>query len=176
MGRGPKGHEDFLAAAQIVSERFPEARFVIAGSGVVEAGEAYRRQLMEACTNDRVLFVGHVDDVVSLLAASDVAVQCSLTENLGGTIEALLMECPVVATRVGGMPESVRDGQTGLLVPPFDPPALAAAIVRLLEHRDEASAFGRAGRKLMLERFTAARTADDVAGVYRRLLGGGAGA
>src|SRR6202030_3494642 len=100
--------------------------------------------------------------VASLLAAADVAVQCSLTENLGGTIEALLMECPVVATRVGGMPESVRDGETGLLVPPSDPAALAAAILRLLEHRDEAAAFGRAGRALMLERFTAARTADDV--------------
>jgi glycosyltransferase involved in cell wall biosynthesis len=169
MGRGPKGHEDFLAAAQIVAERFPEARFVIAGNGVVAAGEAYRRHLMEGCTNDRVLFAGHVDDVVSLLAAADVAVQCSLTENLGGTIEALLMERPVVATRVGGMPESVRDGQTGLLVPASDPAALAAAIVRLLEHGDEAAAFGCAGRKLMLERFTAARTADDVAGVYRRL-------
>ncbi len=176
MGRGPKGHEDFLAAARIVAERFPEARFVIAGNGVVEAGEAYRRQLMEGCTNDRVLFAGHVDDVVSLLAAADVAVQCSLTENLGGTIEALLMERPVVATRVGGMPESVRDGQTGLLAPASDPPALAAAIVRLLEHGDEAAALGRAGRKLMLERFTAARTADDVAGVYRRLVGEGAGA
>jgi glycosyltransferase involved in cell wall biosynthesis len=169
MGRGPKGHEDFLAAAQIVAERFPEARFVIAGNGVVAAGEAYRRHLMEGCTNDRVLFAGHVDDVVSLLAAADVAVQCSLTENLGGTIEALLMERPVVATRVGGMPESVRDGETGLLVPASDPAALAAAIVRLLEHGDEAAAFGRAGRALMLERFTAARTADDVAGVYRRL-------
>ncbi len=170
MGLGPKGHEDFLAAARIVAERFPEARFVIAGKGVVEAGEAYRRQLIETYASDRVLFAGHVDDVVSLLAAADVAVQCSLTENLGGTIEALLMECPVVATRVGGMPESVRDGQTGLLVPASDPAALASAIVRMLEHRQEAAAFGRAGRTLMLERFTAARTADDVAAVYRRLV------
>jgi glycosyltransferase involved in cell wall biosynthesis len=107
--------------------------------------------------------------VASLLAASDVAVQCSLTENLGGTIEALLMERPVVATRVGGMPESVRDGETGLLVPPSDPVALAAAIIQLLENRETATAFGRAGRRLMLERFTSARTADDVAAVYRKL-------
>jgi glycosyltransferase involved in cell wall biosynthesis len=173
MGRGLKGHEDFLAAARIVAERFPEAQFVLAGGGVVEAGEAYRRQLMAAWANERVLFAGHVDDVASLLAAADVVVQCSLTENLGGTIEALLMERPVVATRVGGMPESVRDGQTGLLVPASDPAALASAIVRLLEHREEALAFGRAGRKLMLERFTAARTADDVTAVYRRMVGEG---
>ncbi|HXH38259.1 MAG TPA: glycosyltransferase family 4 protein, partial [Thermoanaerobaculia bacterium] len=176
MGRGPKGHEDFLAAARIVAERFPEARFVLAGGGVVAAGETYRRQLMAAWANDRVLFAGHVDDVASLLAAADVVVQCSLTENLGGTIEALLMERPVVATRVGGMPESVRDGETGLLVPASDPAALASAIVRLLEHGQEALAFGRAGRRLMLERFTAARTADDVTAVYRRMVGEGVSA
>jgi len=171
IGRGPKGHEDFLAAARIVARRFPAARFVLAGKGVVEAGENYRRQLIEKHAHDEhVIFAGQVDDIASLLAAADVAVQCSLTENLGGTIEALLMGRPVVATRVGGMPESVRDGETGLLVPPSDPEALAKAIVRLLENRDEAAAFGRAGRVLMLERFTAARTADDVATVYRRLV------
>jgi glycosyltransferase involved in cell wall biosynthesis len=99
-----------------------------------------------------------------------VAVQCSLTENLGGTIEALLMERPVVATRVGGMPESVRDGETGLLVPPADPPALAAAILHLLRSPRFGAELGRAGRRLMLERFTSARTVDDVDAVYRRIL------
>lgn len=170
IGRGPKGHEDFLAAARIVSQQFPNARFVLAGKGVVEAGEKYRQQLIEANHDEHVIFAGHVDDIPSLLAASDVAVQCSLTENLGGTIEALLMERPVVATRVGGMPESVRDGETGLLVPPKDPEALANAIMRLLNNRDEALAFGRAGRRLMLERFTSAKTADDVAAIYRQLV------
>jgi glycosyltransferase involved in cell wall biosynthesis len=174
MGRGLKGHEDFFDAARIVAQRFPEARFVLAGKGVVEAGEAYRRRLIEAHASDRIIFADHVGDIASLLAAADVAVQCSLTENLGGTIEALLMQRPVVATRVGGMPESVRDGETGLLVPASDPAALASAIVRLLEHREEAAAFGRAGRTLMLERFTAARTADDVAALYRGVLGQGA--
>jgi glycosyltransferase involved in cell wall biosynthesis len=174
MGRGLKGHEDFLAAARIVAQRIPAARFVLAGKGVIDTGEQYRQQLMDSCAKDellrgRVIFAGQVADVASLLAASDVAVQCSLTENLGGTIEALLMERPVVATRVGGMPESVRDGETGLLVPPSDPEALAAAIIELLENREAAMAFGRAGRKLMLERFTSARTADDVAAVYRKL-------
>ena len=175
MGRGLKGHEDLLAAARIVAQRIPDARFVLAGNGVVEAGEAYRRQLIEMRAHDellrdRVIFTGHIDDVPSLLAAADVAVQCSLTENLGGTIEALLMECPVVATRVGGMPESVLDGETGLLVPPSNPEALAAAIVRLLEDREQAAALGRAGRRLMLARFTSARTADDVDVAYRQLV------
>ena len=171
---GLKGHDDFLAAAAIVARSHPDARFVLAGAGVSERGEEYRQNLIARCRADellreRVLFTGGCDDVPSLLAASDVSVQCSLTENLGGTIESLLMERPVVATRVGGMPESVRDGETGLLVPPASPEALAAAIVRLLENRDEARAFGRAGRRLMLERFTSEQTTSDIDAVYRGL-------
>jgi glycosyltransferase involved in cell wall biosynthesis len=142
---------------------------------VLPAGEAYRQRLIGECRKDdllrdRVIFTGHWDDVPSLLAACDVAVQCSITENLGGTIEALLMARPVVATRVGGMPESVRDGETGLLVPPSDPEGLAAAILRLLRNRDEGAAFGRAGRHLMLERFTMARMIDDVDALYASLM------
>jgi glycosyltransferase involved in cell wall biosynthesis len=67
------------------------------------------------------------------------------------------------------MPESVRDGETGLLVPPGDAAALAAAIERLLSHPGEAAAFGRAGRRLVLERFTLGRTLDDLSRVYRRV-------
>lgn len=172
---GVKGQHDLLAAARVIARGRPEARFVLAGSGVTDRGEAYRRELAGECRGDallrdRVIFTGHHPDVPSLLAASDVSVQCSLTENLGGTIESLLMERPVVATRVGGMPESVRDGETGLLVPPSDPDALAAAILHLLDHREEALAFGRAGRRLMLERFTSDRTSADVDAVYRRLV------
>lgn len=174
VGRGLKGHEDFLSAARTIAQRLPAARFVLAGQGVMSAGEKYRQRLIDACGSDellreRVIFAGYVDDVPSLLAASSVAVQCSLTENLGGTIEALLMECPVVATRVGGMPESVRDQETGLLVPPSDPDALAGAVLRLLENPQEAAALGRAGRRLMLEGFTSSQTADAIDALYRRL-------
>ena len=93
----------------------------------------------------------------------DVAVRCRRVETLVGTSEAVLMERPTVATRVGGMLESVRHEETGLLVPPADPAALAAAVERLLANREEAARFGRAGRAPMLERFTLARTGDDLA-------------
>jgi hypothetical protein len=171
MGRGPKGHEDLLAAARIVARRIPEARFVLAGNGVVDAGEAYRRRLMEECAKDevlrdRVIFTGHVEDVPSLLAASDVAVQCSLTENLGGSIESLMMGKPMIVTRVGGLVDSVRHEETGLLVPPADPVALADAIVRLLQDRELAERLGANGRRFMLERFTLARTVDDLDALY----------
>src|SRR5207244_11638142 len=110
-------------------------------------------------------------DLHTVSISFDVAFYCSLTECLGGTIEALLMEPPTVASRVGGMPEAVRHEETGILVPPADPPALAAAIERLLADRGEAQQFARAGRSLMLERFTLARTGSDLASVYSRVAG-----
>jgi glycosyltransferase involved in cell wall biosynthesis len=168
-----KGHDHFLAAARIVSKRFPEARFVLVGKGSNARGEEYRQSLMDACRADgfdsRVFFPGHRGDIAEVLASFDVAVQCPLSETLGGTIEALLMERPTVGTRAGGIPESVRHEETGLLVPPADPNALAAAIERLLANPDEARRFGAAGRKLMLERFTLSRTGADLAVLYERV-------
>ena len=172
-GVGLKGHNHFLAAARIVAKRFPDARFVLVGNGSNARGEEYRRSLIEACRADgfdsRVYFPGHRYDIAEVLASFDVAVQCALTETLGGTVEALLMERPLVATAVGGMPESVRHEETGLLVPPADPPALAAAIERLLADRGEAERLGRAGRALMLKRFTLERTGTDLSALYERL-------
>ena len=174
-GVGLKGHDVFLAAARIVARRFPEARFVLVGEGFNALGERYHQSLVESCRADgfidKVRFPGHRPDIQRVLASFDVAVQCSLTEGLGGTIEALLMERPTVATRVGGMPEAVRHEETGLLVPPADAPALAAAIERLLGDRTEARRLAAAGRALMLDRFTLRRTGSDLAAVYARVAG-----
>jgi glycosyltransferase involved in cell wall biosynthesis len=169
-GRGVKGHEDFLAAARLVHEQYPEARFLLVGAGWGEAGERYRQQLLDTARGDLgscVVFTGHRDDVPNVLAAMDVAVQCSLSENYGGTIESLLMCRPTVATRVGGMPETVRHGETGLLVPPRDPEALAAAICRLLDSPDEARRLANAGRRLMLDRHTIEHTVAAIDDLYQ---------
>lgn len=174
-GVGLKGHDTFIEAARSVARRIPEARFVLVGAGFNELGERYRQALIDRCRADgladKVFFAGHRSDLQQVLVSFDVAVQCSLTEGLGGTIEALLMERPTVATRVGGMPEAVRHEQTGLVVPPADPAALAAAIERLLIDRAEARRLARAGRALMLDRFTLARTGSDLAALYLRLAG-----
>ncbi|HQQ78868.1 MAG TPA: glycosyltransferase family 4 protein [Thermoanaerobaculia bacterium] len=169
-----KGRGDLLDAARALFARRPRARLLFVGGGLDDGGEAYRGWLADRCASDpalagRVLFTGHRDDVADLLAASDVAVQCSLTENLGGTLESLVLARPTVATRVGGMPESVKHGLSGLLVPPSDPRALAAAIERLLENPAEAEAMGRAGRTLVLERFTLSRTLDELSRLFVRL-------
>jgi glycosyltransferase involved in cell wall biosynthesis len=173
-GRGVKGHEDFLTAAVRIRERHPGARFLLVGGGWGPAGESYRQRLMARCRADglaeRVIFTDSRHDVPDILAACDVAVQCSLSENYGGTIESLLMATPTVATRVGGMPETARDGLTALLVPPADPTALAAAILTMIEQPDRAQALARAGRALMLERFEIAQTARAIGATYERLL------
>ena len=175
-GRGVKGHEDFLAAARIVRRRHPGVRFLLVGGGWGTAGERYRQRLIkyaaELGLGSAVLFTGHRDDVPDVLGALDVAVQCSLSENYGGTIEALLMERPTVATRIGGMPETVRHGQTGLLVPPSDPAALADAICELLAAPEAARRMAEAGRALMLERYGIDRTTASIAALYEELLRG----
>lgn len=169
-GVGIKGHEHFLSAARRILKDIPSARFLVVGGAMNPEGEAYRSRLVAACADEpRIVFTGHREDVPDVLAALDVAVQCSLTENLGGTVEALLLARGVVCTRVGGMPEAVIDGRTGLVVPPGDPESLAAAIKRLLLDRREATALGQQGRAFMLERFTLTRTIDDLDELFARL-------
>ena len=169
-GRDVKGHDDFLAAARLVRERHPGTRFLVVGAGMGEAGEALRQRLIARTAadglGDAVTFTGYRDDVPNLLAAIDVAVQCSLSENHGGTIESLLMERPTIATNVGGMPETVRHGDTGLLVAPSDPAALAAAICRMIEAPADAQRMARAGRTLMLAEFTTRGAAAAISAMY----------
>jgi glycosyltransferase involved in cell wall biosynthesis len=172
-GRGIKGHEDLLAAARIVLDRRPDVRFLVVGDGFGELGERHferiRRLAVELGVADSVIFAGRRADLVDVLAAMDVSVQASLSENYGGTIESLLMERPMVATAVGGMPEVVIDEQTGLLVPVQDPEALAAAILRLVEDEELARRLGASGRARMLERHTIQHTINGVIEAYREV-------
>jgi glycosyltransferase involved in cell wall biosynthesis len=172
-GRGIKGHEDLLAAARIVLDRRPDVRFLVVGDGFGEVGarhfEDMRRLASELGIDDSVIFAGRRQDLVDVLASLDVSVQCSISENYGGTIESLLMERPMVATRAGGMPEVVIDEQTGLLVPVKDPEALAAAILRLVDDPELGLRLGKEGRARMLERHTIQRTIDGVIDVYREV-------
>jgi glycosyltransferase involved in cell wall biosynthesis len=172
-GRGIKGHDILLHALPRLLARLPRAHVAFVGDGWGPLGVAYQHE-MEALAaslgvSHAVTFMGHRTDVTDILAGVDVAVQCSRSENLGGAIEALLMGAPLVVTRVGGLVDAVHDGETGLVVPPDDPAALADAIIRLASNRPFARRLGAAGRALMLDRFTMARTADDVDVLCRTL-------
>lgn len=173
-GRGIKGHEYLIKAAHAILAEFPTAKLLLIGSSFSEEGQRYIDELkalvLSLGLQESIIFTGFRPDVNSILRELDVSVQPSLNENLGGTIESLLMECPLVATRVGGMVDSVRDGETGVLVEPADADDLARGILQLLRDPERARRLGRAGRKLMLERFTLSRTLHDLSELYHRLL------
>ncbi len=147
-----KGHPTLLASWPLVLRAVPDAYLLIVGEGSRrDALEAQARELKIA---HRVVFTGRRDDVPSVTAALDVAVLPSYREAQGLSIlEAMALSRPVVASNVGGIPEMIEDGRTGLLVPPHDPPALAAAIIRLLTDHPYADTIGRAGHDLVHDRF-----------------------
>jgi glycosyltransferase involved in cell wall biosynthesis len=127
-----KGTIYFLQAAAEVARRCPEVRFVVAGDGpLLEQHRAKARALGIA---EQTIFAGFCEDVPALQSLLDVQVFASLWEGTPLTVfEAMSMSRPIVATAVDGLAEVVRDRENGLLVPPRDPAALAAAIVELLE-------------------------------------------
>ncbi len=154
---GIKGHEILFQAVNPVLSQRADAYFLIVGDGLKpeERGAypaALRQMARELGLGNRVIFTGFRRDVPRILAATDISVAPSLTENMGGAIEPLLMEKPVVASRVGGLPDLVSDGATGFTVPPRDPAALAAAILRLAALSPETRrAWGRRGRQRTIE-------------------------
>jgi glycosyltransferase involved in cell wall biosynthesis len=172
QGRSVKSQEDLIRAAVLVLRECPQAKFLLVGSGWEEGGRAYlsrmQKLVSELGLEQSVIFTGFRSDVAAVLLALDVAVQPSLSENLGGTIESLLMQCPTVATRIGGMTDSIVDGETGVLVNPSDPKSLALGVLRILRDPRAARTYGAAGRRRMLSRFTLRRTVDDLAGLYAR--------
>jgi glycosyltransferase involved in cell wall biosynthesis/GT2 family glycosyltransferase len=164
-----KGVEYFLLAAAILAADHPDVRFVVAGKGSRE-GEL-RALAADLGISGRIEFLGHVDSVPSLLAVLDVVVVPSLSEASGLTaMEALGLGVPVVATRVGGLPEIVVDEETGLLVAPGDEVALARAVARLLDDHALARTLAEAGARRVEERFALARMVDGYLRLYRELV------
>jgi glycosyltransferase involved in cell wall biosynthesis len=147
-----KGHATLLEAWPTVLRAVPGAYLLLVGEGSRrEALEAQARELRVA---HRVIFTGRRDDVPAVTAALDVAVLPSYREAQGLSIlEAMALSRPIVASDVGGIPEMITDGVTGLLVPPHDAGALAAAVIRLLVDHPFADTLARAGHDLVHDRF-----------------------
>ena len=164
-----KGMRHLIDAMPRILESLPHARMVIAGDGDL------RDELVAAAGSlglrDRVLFLGSRRDTVELMAAFDVFVLPSVVEGMSNALlEAMAVGRPVVATDVGGNPEVLVDGETGLLVPPADPESLAAAVVKLLESPEMAVEMGAAGRRRVLERYRLDTMARRIEELYDDLL------
>jgi glycosyltransferase involved in cell wall biosynthesis len=136
----------FVELATRLSDRYPAARFVLVGDG--ELRDALERQIEDFGKGDVIRLAGYVLGMGDVLGAIDVAVNCSTTEAIPRTIlEAGWAGVPVVATAVGGVPDAVETGVTGLLCPPGDAEALAGAVARLIEDPDLRQAMGAAARE-----------------------------
>ena len=161
-----KGHRYLLEAAPAVLERHPDVRFVIVGDGELRA----ELERQAAPLGDRVLFTGARGDVPDLLASFEVFAFPSLYEGLClAVIEAQAAGVPVVATPVGGIRETVVDGETGFLCPPRDPGALAARIGFCLDHAEEARRVAASAREQVRARFSEERMLAETLRLYERM-------
>ena len=160
-----KGFDVLIRAFSLVRREVPAARLLIVGEGSDRARLIALSDELES--GESVRFLGYRADVGRMLAAMDVYVNASLFEGISLTIlEAMAAGKPVIATSVGGNPEIVRQGATGVLVPPNDARTLGRAIRDLCSDREGADALGRQGRMDVERRFTIDRMVDDYAGEY----------
>ena len=164
-----KGLDVAVDALAVVRERHPAVRLVVLGEGPLRdelTALAARRGV-----DDAVSFPGRVGDVAWWLRRASVVVHPARWEGFGlALLEAMLCERPVVATMVSSIPEIVAEGETGLLVPPDDPNALAEAVRALLDDPARAAAMGEAGRVRARAEFSVDRMAERTAAAYEEAL------
>jgi glycosyltransferase involved in cell wall biosynthesis len=164
-----KGQRYLIDAAALVIRKVPDARFIIAGEG--ELRPALERQIKERHLEKHVFLAGFRPDVLSVHKAFDLFVMSSVTEGLGSSLlDAMACEKAIVATTAGGIPEAVVDRETGLLVPPRDPEAMARAIIALLTDERARRVMAAAGLRRVHERFSVERMVRDTVNVYERVL------
>jgi glycosyltransferase involved in cell wall biosynthesis len=163
-----KGQRYLIEAAALVVRQVPDARFIIAGEG--ELRPNLERQIKDHRLEKHVLLAGFRPDVLSLHKSFDIFVLSSTTEGLGTSLlDAMACAKQIVATEAGGILEVVKDGVTGLLVPPKDHEALARAIVTLLKDDRLRQEYGAAGFARVRDRFSAERMVQDTLNVYKRV-------
>jgi L-malate glycosyltransferase len=163
-----KGQRYLVDAAHLVVQAIPDTRFIILGEG--ELREHLEKQVREHSLEKHVLLPGFRTDVLGCIKGFDLFVMSSVTEGLGTSLlDAMACRRPIVATSAGGIPEIVEDGVNGLLVPPRDAHALAAAIVRALKDEELRRRMGDAGFTRVNARFTVEHMVRATADVYERL-------
>ncbi len=164
-----KGHRFLLQALPAILAKHPDTRVLFVGEGAEDA--ALHVEVARTGLQDSVTFLGYRNDIGDILRACDVLVHPATMEGFANVaMQAMASGIPVVSSAVGGMPESVRDGITGLLVPPCDPPALAAALLRLLDDPPLRARLGEQGRRIVEQEFNTDAMVEGNLRVYRELL------
>ncbi len=166
-----KGHLYVVRALPEILAAVPSARLVIVGNAVPQYEAQVLREARELGVADQILWTGYRKDIPVVMKSLDVCISAALEEALGLTMpEAMAAGRAVVATNVGGLPENVVDGETGILVPPAKPAALAAAIVRLLQDPARRAALGLAGQRRVRERYRAARDLERIEHIFAKVV------
>ena len=164
-----KNHALFVDAAARVTKEIPEARFVVVGDGALRADTEKRARRLGL--DGRVIFTGWRRDLPAIYA--DMAALVISSNNEGtpfSAIEAMAASVPVVGTRVGGMPDLIREGTTGILVPPRDADAMSAALISLLKDADRRHRMGDAARDDVETRFNLGRMLSETHALYEACL------
>ncbi|RIK73784.1 MAG: hypothetical protein DCC67_17445 [Planctomycetota bacterium] len=166
-----KGYRELFAAMPMVLAAFPDAQFWIFGQGDLK--EELEQTARRSGVLKQVRFAGFRRDAAAMMNAIDVMALPSHREPCAlAYIEAALLAKPIVACRAGGAPESIADGETGILVPVGDSQAVGEAILALLENRDVARRMGQAGCERAREMFSWSRFISTLEGAYDRVLAG----
>lgn len=170
-----KGQDNFIRAARIVINQYPEVKFLIVGSD--RSKEKYVERELKNLVNSldlttNIIFTGWRDDIPEIISALDILVQASSSpEGFGLTcIEAMALSKPVVATNIPGPSDIVVDGETGFLIPPKNPEALANAILKLLNNQEVALRMGGFGKKRVEELFDIKKNILAIENTFSQLL------
>ena len=163
-----KRYDDLLDAAKMLLPRYPNLHFLfVGGRGDFEK---YRSQVEHDGLSDRITFAGEVKNVYPLLQQMDVFVLASSQEGMPNVImEAMVLAKPVVATRVGAIPDLVEDGVTGFLVEPYAPEQLAESLGRFFDEKELIESFGQAGRDRIAD-FSVEKLLSRVENLYEELI------
>jgi glycosyltransferase involved in cell wall biosynthesis len=164
-----KGNKYLIFAAVQVIRAYPASMFIIVGDGS-------QRKMLESLVrrsgiNENVMFIRHTQDVIPIVSIFDIFVLPSLNEGMGRVLlEAQALGVPVVATGVGGVPCVVKDGQTGIIVPPKDPKALAEAIVKLIQDEEMRKRLAMQAREWIGQDFSSQTMIKKYSELYTQLL------
>lgn len=169
-----KDQETLIKALAIIKRQIPEVLLLLVGDSMVGQGPERKKSLRSMIhrldLDDNVIFTGQWHPVSEIIGCFDVGILASHWEGFGNVIvEYMAMEKPVVATRVGGIPEIVIDGETGFLVEPHGPSEMAKRIIDLLSNSELRNQMGRNGRKRAEKDFSIDRWTEEICQVYRQV-------
>ena len=164
-----KGHRFLISAAPEILSRFPEARILLFGKGPLQ--NSIRKQCSRKQLGDKILFAGFRDDMERILPCLNVVVHPATLEGLGvSLLQAAAAGVPIVATRVGGIPEIVENGINGYLIEAGNIQAITNRVINLLEDPKKSKSFGSCGRKKVESQFSIDTMVKRYLSVYRKVL------